>query len=94
MEKRSGVSVIRFWADWCQPCHTYAPVFHKVVVEERGMSVEEYDVDDPDSMGISLKHSVTILPTTVIVDEFGEAVARKEGFMSDHALREWLDANV
>ena len=38
------MKVIKFYADWCGPCKTYAPVFDKVV-KELNVEYENINVD-------------------------------------------------
>lgn len=90
--KESSLKVIRFYASWCRPCHTYEPVFKKIVVSERNLDHEEFDVDQrPD---LAELYGVTSLPTTIIVNDQGEVIAKHGKSMSDYGLRSWLDKHI
>ena len=67
------VTVIKFEADWCQPCKVFAPVFKKVAASYDNDSSVEFRVvnidEDPDT---ATKFSVRSIPTVIITD--GEEV--------------------
>ena len=63
------MKVIKFYADWCGPCKTYASVFDKVVKE---LNVEYENINvDKDTTGLAAKYKVRSIPLTVFINEDG-----------------------
>ena len=59
--------IIKFTADWCQPCKALEPFLRQA--EEKGFTVERVNVDKDQEMVDMYK--VTSLPTTILLSEFG-----------------------
>jgi thioredoxin 1 len=46
IEKHSGLAVVDFWATWCSPCRTIAPILDQLAAEYAGkVKVAKLDVD-------------------------------------------------
>lgn len=84
--------VIKFWAPWCGPCRTYAPIFEKVKQDSTDtIEFAEINVDeDPD--GLTSDFKVKGIPCTVIVKN-GVEVARQAGALTEDQLREFILVN-
>ena len=78
--KKSGLPVIiDFWAEWCGPCKSLAPVLHEIASLPSGkFKIAKVSVDD--NPGIANKYSVMNIPTMIIF-KAGEEVERLVGFM-------------
>ncbi|MCI0434889.1 MAG: thioredoxin [Gemmatimonadetes bacterium] len=47
IEKRPGLSLVDFWAEWCGPCRAVAPVVAQIAKEFEGrLHVAKLDVDE------------------------------------------------
>jgi thioredoxin 1 len=68
-----GITVLKFYADWCMPCRIYAKTFSKVT-ENLGVATQEINIDDSPDM--AQHYGVTSIPTTIILKD-GD-VKRKE----------------
>ncbi len=86
------IRVIKFGADWCQPCRLMKPTITKLIekynTEDSGLVIEEIDVDmDPDSAS---KYGIRNIPTTIFfLDD--EIVNRKVGVISESQIEEIIN---
>jgi thioredoxin 1 len=57
--------LVDFWAPWCGPCHTVAPVLEQIAAEQAGkLRVAELDVDDSPRTAQQL--GVLSIPTLIL----------------------------
>lgn len=82
----SEVTVLKFYAMWCQPCRIYERVFDKVT---RDLNVTNQEVNIDDSPDEANKYSVGQIPLTVVLRD-GQEVARKVGALRGTVLTELI----
>lgn len=82
------IEVLDFYANWCGPCKTLAPVLDKVAAEKsikvNKVNIEE-DIDD-----LSLKYGVRNIPTVIALDGENE-LARFVGAKSESDLNKFFE---
>lgn len=63
----NDIVLIDFWADWCQPCKTFGPVFEKV--SENHPDVVFAKVDTEAEQEIAAQFGIRSIPTLAIFRE-------------------------
>lgn len=69
--------VVDFWAEWCGPCKTIAPVLSEIATEQTGkLTVAKLNVDEHGD--IAQRYNVMSIPTLLVFDK-GEMKKRLVG---------------
>jgi putative thioredoxin len=76
MRSHSETVVVDFWADWCGPCKTLAPVLEQAA-EERGVTLAKVDVDA--NQQVALEYGIRGIPAV-------------KAFRNGHVVSEFVGA--
>ena len=84
--------VVDFWAEWCGPCKTLAPVLDEIANEYDGrITIAKVNVDE--NSLIPPKYGIRGIPTMLLFKD-GSVQATKVGALSKANLNAFLDSNI
>ena len=83
--------VIDFWAPWCGPCRSIAPIVEEIAnVYEGRAIIGKYNVDDNTDLGVD--YGIRNIPTLLFFDKQGQMVDKHVGTITQDALTAKIDA--
>jgi len=83
---------VDFWAEWCGPCKTLAPVLDEIANEYDGrITIAKVNVDE--NLQIPPKYGIRGIPTMLLFKD-GSVHATKVGALSKANLNAFLDSNI
>ena len=84
--------LVDFWAEWCGPCKTLAPVLDEIADEYDGrITIAKVNVDE--NVQLPLKYGIRGIPTMLLFQD-GSVHATKVGSLSKANLNAFLDSNI
>ena len=84
--------LVDFWAAWCGPCQSLAPVLEKLAAEYRG-SMRLVKVDTDREQALAMQFGIRSLPT-VLFFRGGRVVDQFMGVLPESAIRQKIDQYV
>jgi thioredoxin 1 len=82
--------LVDFWAEWCGPCKTIAPILEELAGEQAGkLKIAKVDVDD--NQGLARQYGVQSIPTMIVFKD-GVEVHRMVGARGKAQLLEDLSS--
>jgi thioredoxin 1 len=85
----SKMVLVDFYAPWCGPCKTMAPMLAKVA-DKMHEKVRFFKIDVEENPNIASKYKVRSIPTLMLFSA-GERVKLQVGSMSEEELEAWLE---
>lgn len=83
--------IVDFWASWCGPCKSLAPVFDSVAAEmEDKITFTKVNIDETE---IAQKFSVRAVPTLMIFKD-GKVIAQRSGAARKADLEAFITSNT
>ena len=84
--------LVDYWAEWCRPCKTIAPLLDEIAGEYKGkLRVARINVDD--NPNIPPKYGVRGIPTLMIFKN-GNVEATRVGALSKSQLTAFINQSI
>ncbi len=84
--------LVDYWAEWCGPCKTIAPILDEVAKEYEGrVKVAKLNIDE--NQNTPPKYGIRGIPTLMLFKN-GNVEATKVGALSKSQLTAFIDSNI
>jgi thioredoxin 1 len=84
--------LVDFWAEWCGPCHTLAPIV-EAIAEQYGDAARVFKLNVDDSPAVAQRYGIQGIPTLILFQD-GEERDRIIGSVSKGTIARAIEARV
>ena len=81
----ASIAIIDFWAPWCGPCRSFAPIFEKVAAENPDILFGKVNTEEEQQ--IAAEFQIRSIPTVMVIKE-GVIVFNQAGMLPEDALKD------
>ena len=86
--------LVDFWAEWCGPCITIAPVLTRVIESfDNRVRLAKLEVDEGENMKLAGRYRVRGFPTIILFKQ-GVEQDRFSSARPAHFIREFIEAHL
>ena len=84
--------LVDYWAEWCGPCKSIAPILDEIAKEYEGrLKIAKINVDE--NQNVPAKFGIRGIPTLMLFKN-GNVEATRVGALSKSQLTAFLDSNI
>jgi thioredoxin 1 len=83
-----GITLIDFWASWCQPCVRFAPVYERI--SDKHADIVFAKVDTEAEQDLAMRFQISAIPTIMAVRD-GVIVYSQPGALPEQALESLIE---
>lgn len=84
--------LVDFWAEWCAPCKSIAPILEEIADErQEDLVVAKLNIDE--NPNIPQEYKIRGIPTLLLFKN-GKRVAVSVGAQARDSLESWLEENL
>ena len=84
--------IVDFWATWCAPCRSMAPIYERVA-SELEPRVRFLKVDSDAEQALAARYNIRSIPTLMMFRK-GAVVAQRAGASDAQSLRAWIEQHL
>ena len=91
--KENKIVLTDFWATWCSPCISLAPILEQLSDElkDKGVVIAKHNIDEQPNSPV--KYGVRGIPTMLIFKN-GELCGTKVGVTTKSNIVSWIKSNL
>ena len=91
--KENKIVLTDFWATWCSPCISLAPILEQLSDElkDKGVVIAKHNIDEEPNLPV--KFSVRGIPACFMV-KTSEVVGSKIGLTNRQDFLDWVKSNI
>ena len=78
------LAVVDFWAPWCGPCRTLAPILEKVA-QEQNIAIGKVNVEESETEALVKQYNIRSIPALFFFKN-GQQVGSHVGMLSEEDL--------
>ena len=86
-------AIIDFYADWCGPCKTVAPILEELSKEYEG-KIKIYKIDTEAEQELSTVFGIRSIPSILFVPTGGKQPMMQAGALPKNALKEIIEKEL
>lgn len=92
LQAGSAPVLVDFWAEWCSPCKTIAPILEELALKYLGkIKIGKLNVDE--NASTPAKYGIRGIPTLILFKD-GKALETKAGALLKSQLEAFLDKHL